>query len=174
MPEPQTLSKTLLLKMLEESGTTALETLRALPPAAFEQGRYENGWNARQILAHIASIEWAYARLVDLARGATGPEGASPQPGSRPSEGPAQGGIDDYNARQVAKREDSGVTDLIDEFQANRARTIEAVRATDDYLFSVPIRSAGGVTGALADVLRYVAVLHVEQHVQDIAGPASA
>ena len=38
MPEPQTLSKTLLLKMLEESGTTALETLRALPPAAFEQG----------------------------------------------------------------------------------------------------------------------------------------
>ena len=34
----------------------------------------------------------------------------------------------------------------------------------------MPIRSAGGITGTLADVLNTVAVDHVAMHVADIAG----
>ena len=62
------MNKSELLQALRESGERAASELSALPPAKFDEGRYENGWNARQILAHIASIEWTYPRLIDMAR----------------------------------------------------------------------------------------------------------
>jgi hypothetical protein len=70
----------------------------------------------------------------------------------------------------VEKRADATVEELIDEFEKNRAATIAAFESADEALFSVPIRSAGGITGPLGTVLHYVAVLHVNQHVKDIAG----
>ncbi len=50
-------TKSELLEALRTSGQQALETLRALPAASWAEGRYENGWNAREILAHLSSIE---------------------------------------------------------------------------------------------------------------------
>lgn len=76
-----------------------------------------------------------------------------------------QGGINDYNERQVEKR--AGAT--VDEFETNRAATITAAESAGEALFSTPIRSAGGITGPLASVLTAIAVLHVVQHVNDIA-----
>jgi len=162
-------TKAEIVSMLKETGSEGVAKLRSLPAGVWEQGRYENGWNARQILAHIASIEWAYPRLIDVARDAASPTPADSGAAASGS-GAAQGGIDDYNTRQVAKRADASVTDLISEFEANRAKTVEAVAAADDSLFTVPIRSAGGVSGPLASVLNYIAVLHVAQHIKDIAG----
>ncbi|MBI2217338.1 MAG: hypothetical protein HYU51_08580 [Candidatus Rokubacteria bacterium] len=51
-----------------------LETVRGLPPRRLEEGRYENGWNGREILAHLASIEWTYPRLIEIAREAPEPD----------------------------------------------------------------------------------------------------
>lgn len=65
--------------------------------------------------------------------------------------------------------------ELLDEFERNRARTIDAVRSADEALLSREIRSAGGVTGQLRDVIRAVAVNHVRTHLADILGePAPA
>src|SRR3970040_1455364 len=86
------LTKAQLLDALRTTGDDATTRLRALPASAFSAGRYENGWNARQILAHIAAIEWTYARLVDL-----GPDGASPTRGA----GPGGGAQDD--TRRIAE-----------------------------------------------------------------------
>ena len=47
-------TKAELLAQLRDGGAQALGTLRALDAATFEKGRYENGWNGRQILAHLA------------------------------------------------------------------------------------------------------------------------
>ncbi|MCH7718236.1 MAG: hypothetical protein IIB21_02090, partial [Chloroflexi bacterium] len=66
--EQQVPSKAALLEALRSSERDVLARLRSLPAAALEQGRYENGWNARQILAHVASIEWSYPRLIDIAK----------------------------------------------------------------------------------------------------------
>jgi len=181
MPDP--LTKEQLLDALRTTGDDATARLRALPASAFDAGRYENGWNAREILAHIAAIEWTYARLVDLAQDApaaqpaadtepkqadvrTTTPGASQTPRSRPP----RGGIDDYNARQVDKRAEASVAELIDEFAANRARTIAAVEAMSDELASRSIQSAGGVTGSLANVVYSIAIDHVMAHVGDITG----
>ena len=167
-----TASKAELLDKLRTSGDEVVTKLRALPPESFEQGRYESGWNGRQILAHIASIEWSYPRLIDVAR-----EAQSPKPAEKPKEAstepatrPARGGINDYNERQVEKRAQMSVEELIAEFEQNRATTIAAFELVDDSLLAQPIKSAGGITGPLADVVSMIAIMHVDQHARDIAG----
>jgi hypothetical protein len=138
--------------------------IRGLTPERLEEGRYENGWNGRQILAHLASIEWTYPRLIDIAR--------SPAPAEPTGEPPTRtmrGGNDSYNDRQVAKRAGVPVAELLAEFERNRATTIAAVEAVDEALLARRIRSAGGVVGPLAQVFLQVAVLHVLGHARDIA-----
>jgi uncharacterized protein (TIGR03083 family) len=163
----QAMSKAELLGALRANRDEVLALVRGLSPAQLEQGRYENGWNGRQILAHIASIEWTYPRLIDIAREApAAPAAASGQTPTRSM----RGGNDAYNDRQVARRAHMSVADLLTEFETNRAATIRAVEAADEALFERPIRSAGGVTGSLATVFYQVAVAHVLGHARDLAG----
>jgi hypothetical protein len=181
--EPAIPTKADLIESLRVNGRECLEKLRALPAEDFEQGRYENGWNGREILAHIASIEWTYKRLLEVAQEAPAappaeeaPEAAGGVRVTEPQDAPnlptrtAQGGILSYNDRQVAKRADASVAELLDEFERNRAGTIAAVEAANEALLTRPIRSAGGITGALASVLNAVAVQHVASHTNDIVG----
>ncbi len=167
MSEPRVPSKRELLEALRDSRDQVLATVSAQSPQALEEGRYENGWNGRQILAHVASIEWTYPRLIEVAREAAAvPEGEVATRGMR-------GGNDAYNERQVAKRAHLSAAALLDEFKRNRAATIRAVEAAEEELFARHIRSAGGVTGPLAQVFYRVAVNHVLDHVRDIVGPRS-
>ncbi len=157
-------TKTELLRALQESRDEVIGLVRSMPPERLEEGRYENGWNGRQILAHIASIEWTYPRLIEIAR--TPPAAAEEPPPTRAPKGSNEG----YNERQVAKRAHLTVAELITEFEQNRATTIRAVEAADEALFARPIRSAFGVVGPLATVFHQIAVAHVLEHAHDIAG----
>src|SRR5262245_2327737 len=58
MTDTPTLSKRALLDALHASRDEVLTLIRSMTPAQLEEGRYEQGWNGRQILAHVASIEW--------------------------------------------------------------------------------------------------------------------
>lgn len=165
------MNKAELLQALRDSGDRVSTDLLALPVERFEEGRYENGWNGRQILAHMASIEWTYPRLLDLARG-TPPE---PKPAAAPAVPRMASGspqILSYNDRQVEKRADVPVAELIAEFKENRAKTIAAVEAADESLFEKEVTSAGGAKGPLATVIDFVAVQHVLGHLRDITGEA--
>jgi uncharacterized damage-inducible protein DinB len=160
----ETMTKDRLLAELRADQKDMLDKLRAIPASEFEKGAYENGWNGRQILAHIASIEWSYPRLIDIAR--TPPAPMEQDPPTRAM----KGGNDAYNDRQVAKREGMTVAQLLAEFETNRAATIRAVEAADEELFARRIRSAGGVVGSLATVFHQIAVAHVLGHARDITG----
>ncbi|MGH7395990.1 MAG: DinB family protein [Candidatus Rokuibacteriota bacterium] len=164
VPDGPAPTKRDLLAALASSRDEVVALVRSLPPDLLEEGRYENGWNGRQILAHIASIEWSYPRLIDIAR--TPPTPVAPPPPTRQM----KGGNDAYNDRQVAKREHLTVAELLAEFETNRAATIHAVEAADEELFARRIRSAGGVVGPLASVFHQIAVAHVLGHARDIAG----
>jgi hypothetical protein len=166
------LSKGELLDALRASRDEVVAIVRGLAPERLEEGRYENGWNGRQILAHIASIEWTYPRLIDIARDAAAPTRPEPAAVELPTR-TMRGGNDAYNERQVAKRAHLSVADLLSEFERNRAATIAAVEATDEALFARSIRSAGGITGPLATVFYQVAVAHVLAHTHDLAGSTS-
>lgn len=169
-------SKAELLEALRASRDQVLSTLRGLPPERLEEGRYENGWNGREILAHLASIEWTYPRLIDIAREAATTD-AAPAPAPTSDGLPTRtmrGGNDAYNERQVAKRAHLSAGELLVEFEDNRAATIRAVEAADEALLARRIRSAGGITGPLATVFYQVAVAHVLGHARDIVGPSGA
>jgi len=68
MMTPQDLAKMPLLAALRASGDETIETLRALPPDSFVRVCYAGGWSGREVVAHLAAIEWTYPRLIDLAR----------------------------------------------------------------------------------------------------------
>ncbi len=166
MTTPAAPTKSELVANLESSRDEFLSMLRPIAADEFEQGRYESGWNGREILAHVAAIEWTYPRLLEVARQAQGAS-AGEQSASLPTRA-AQGGIDEYNRRQVEKRAGVPVAELLSEFERNRAQTIAAVSGADEALLAVPIRSAGGVSGPLGNVFQGVAVRHILQHARDI------
>ena len=179
--QPAPPAKQELLHALRSSGDEVVAKVRALAPEQLEEGRYENGWNARQILAHVASIEWTYPRLIDIAKDAEAPKAGQPpavrqtdpQQAAGIATRPVRGGILDYNDRQVEKRAGASVGELLDEFERNRAATIGAVEGAADDLLRREIRSAGGITGPLAGVINAVAVQHVRGHLHDILGPSA-
>lgn len=163
-----------LLDRLRSSGEDVATTLRSIPGAELETGRYESGWNGRQILAHIASMEWTYTRLVDLARQAQNPPTPAPEVIATPASSGAaptvasRDGILSYNERQVAKRADATVEELLAEFERNRSATIQAVQEADGQLLETEVRSSGGFEGPLAAVIQFTAVDHVLGHLRDI------
>ena len=152
-----------LLAALREDAARLPEVVGAIGEGDLERGVYENGWSARELLAHLAAIEWTYPRLIERAE-AGGSDGASDS---------SSGGVfdmDAYNARQVAKRAEASVEELLAEFGRNRAATIEAVASADAALLDRATRSAGGVEGTLLEVLIGVTVGHVREHMADLAG----
>jgi len=170
MTDERAPSKAELLAALRSSRDDVVRMVRGLAPERLEEGRYENGWNGRQILAHLASIEWSYPRLIDIARDAVAAPVATAEAGAPLPTRVMRGGNDAYNDRQVAKRAHLSAAELLAEFEQNRAATIRAVEAADEALFALHIRSAGGVTGPLAAVFYQVAVAHVLGHARDLAG----
>lgn len=168
MPDPVP-SKQELLAAIHASREEVLSTVRGMSPSAMEEGRYENGWNAREILAHLASIEWTYPKLIDVARSAD----TAPREGAGLPAREMRGGNDSYNDRQVAKRADKSVAELLAEFEENRTATVRAIESVDEALLARHIRSAGGLVGPLALVFHLVAVDHVRGHLRDIVGPAA-
>ncbi len=150
-----------LIAALQDDSDAFEKAVAQLPEEAFERGVYEQGWNARQLLAHIAAIEWTYPRLIERAQQRAAGDDV-------PQGGGAGFDMDAYNAKQVERRDDQPVEQLLTEFRRNRAATIDAIRAADESLLSQPTRSAGGVEGTLLDVLEGVAVGHVREHVNDL------
>jgi hypothetical protein len=187
---PEGPTKKELIKALRASGDDLIKKVSKLDDGALEQGRYENGWNAKQILAHVASIEWTYKKLVENAKqpratarpnadreaaadGAQAPPPANAAEESQappPVQAPASNPMDDYNARQVSRRAGMSARELLQEFKENRAGTIAAVESCDEDLLMQETRSAGGAQGTLARVIEFVAVQHVQQHTRDLVG----
>jgi hypothetical protein len=159
--------KAALVAELRRATDEVAAVLNGLDESVLVEGRYENGWNGREILAHLAAIEWTYPRLIELAKSARPEAGESGR-----ADGSARDGMDGYNARQVAKRATASLPELVVEWTRNREALIAAVEAADESLLSAPVRSAGGRTGTLAQVLREVTVGHVAGHVRDMTGTA--
>ena len=150
-----------LLAALRRDAERLPEVVGAIGEAELSRGVYENGWSARELLAHLAAIEWTYPRLIERAEAAGGSSDSS------------SGGafdMDAYNARQVAKRSEASVGELLEEFGRNRTATIDAVANADAALLDRATRSAGGVEGTLLEVLIGVTVGHVREHMADLAG----
>ena len=154
-----------LVQDLRDSGSEALAAMMAVPESALDRGCYEQGWTVRQIMAHVASMEFAYRRLPELARG------------SRDAQTTTGGGrfdMDGYNARQVDKRKSTPPAELAEEFRRGRGALVVLIADTEAGLLDTPVRTAGGVTGSLGQAIQETAVSHVRTHSADFARVAGS
>src|SRR5438874_2373768 len=106
-------TKEQLLGNIRNSRDQLLTAVAEVPDSQWTEDRYAEGWTARDILAHLASIEWTYPRILDLA---DKPKDPKPKP-DVPK--PTSKNMGDYNQRQVAKRAGATVPELIEEFERN-------------------------------------------------------
>ena len=153
-----------LIRDLQTDAQTLADTVARIPEDGWNDGVYEHGWSARQLLAHIAAIEWTYPKLIERA--------AAAQTAETAETAVTDFDMDAYNHRQVEKRGDTPILDLLAEFQRNRQATIAAIQAAPDAILTRPTRSAGGVEGTLLEVLAGVARTHVRQHLTDLTTAA--
>ena len=162
------LSKDKLIEGLRTSEQQLIDTLGGVDASDLETGCYENGWNAREVLAHVASMEWTYSKILNIAAQKPKEESASAKSAPAKSAPPASGNIGSYADRQIEKRAQASVADLLAEFRENRAKTLAAVEGADDSLLGAEVQSAGGLKGSAANVLQMLAVGHVQMHLNDI------
>src|SRR5687767_12904128 len=123
-------TKTVLLAALE---ATRDEVVTGLEGLDLSTGVYERGWDGRQLPAHLASMEWTYPRLLELPP-------ASDEDAARQRD--TSETVDDYNRKQIERRNDASTEELVAEFLRNREQTIAAVAAHPDDEFERRVRSA--------------------------------
>jgi Mycothiol maleylpyruvate isomerase N-terminal domain len=127
-----------------------------LPAGSWSKGIYEEGWDARQLLSHMASTSGTAGFLLRL--------GAA----SSSSELPAGFDNEAFNRQQVAARQDKRPADLVAEIKGIFERDIPAVRAAPDELMQKHFRAPWDVEGELGDVIVMSLEGHLGMHLADL------
>lgn len=149
---------------LAQSRDELIRGVNGADEAIWSRTAFDAGWTRRDLLAHIASIEWTYPRLLEMAEKARN--------GNEPRAATPASNLDAYNQAQVEKRKAVSIQDLLEEFSRNRARTIAAVAAVDDPdLWKVCVRAAIGREGPLLEIMWFAAVEHVRGHLVEMLDP---
>jgi hypothetical protein len=127
------------------------------PESAWSNGAYEKGWNAKELLCHVASTSGVAGFLIAMAKA----------PGAGGMGGNFD--IDAFNAQQVAARKDKPVADVLEEVRGNCQREIESVENAPADLLAQHFRAPWDVEGPLADVIVDSIKEHLMMHVRDLA-----
>lgn len=131
------------------------------PESAWSKQAYEQGWNAKQLLCHIASTSGIAGFLIGMAKG------------------PGSGGmgadfdIDAFNAQQVAARQEKPIVEVLEEVCGNCQRDIESVQNAPDDLLAQHFRAPWDMEGSLDNVIVGSVEGHFMMHVRDLAKAVS-
>lgn len=141
---------------LEDNLTTTLSFFEGLTPQQIETAVYQDEvhWTAKQVLAHLASIEGTMHWLFkDIQAGG---------PGS-----PPDFDVDRFNLTQVPKLDHHSLAELIEKFKSVRNETIAIVSQMTDADLDREGRHAFHGHGKLGRFVRW-AYEHVDLHMEDI------
>ncbi len=152
-------SKDSIIEGIRKVQAEAERIASAMPEDAWEEGVYENGWNAKQILCHVALSANVPAFLIAAAN--------SPEPAKMPGGG---GNIDDFNESQVAMRMEKPVAEIVKELNSTYEQAINVVQATPDEILARQVRTPWQTEGELgALILDEDIRAHVMVHLADIS-----
>ena len=143
-----------VVRAIRESQEEVEKVARSLSEAALVAGVYEAGWNAKQLLCHLAAGGGFAAFMIGFAKSPTPP--------------PAGFDQDRWNAHEVRSREGKSLAELLDELRANSERSIAAVEAAPDELLASHFRAPWGIEGSLADVIIASLRDHVGTHLAEL------
>jgi hypothetical protein len=120
---------------------------------------YEAGWNARQLLCHLAAGGGFAGFMIGFAKSPTPP--------------PADFDQDRWNAHEVRSREGKSLAELLDELRTSSERSVAAVEAAPDELLASHFRAPWGSEGSLADVIIESLREHVGTHLSELRAAIS-
>lgn len=152
------------LAMLSTTPDWIEEQARRVPVDGWEVVIHggEGGWNRRQMLAHIVTIDKRHGNRVRLSAGLPNDTGVTSQ-----SELPP---INDWNQAQVDARAGRTIDELLAEMRQNRRDFIALVRSlTPEQRERVHIDRAGLPPTPFADWLPHVHE-HAVSHMQEVTG----
>jgi hypothetical protein len=154
-------SKDSIIEGIRQAQAEAERVAAAMPEDAWEEGVYENGWNAKQILCHVALSANVPAFLIAAAN--------SPEPAKMPGGG--GGNIDNFNESQVAMRMEKSVAEIVKELNTTYEQAVNVVQATPDELLAKQIRTPWQTEGELGALILDEDIRdHVMVHLADISG----
>ncbi len=113
-----------------------------------------DGWNVRQILAHLANRQPTYDMLVSIAL-----DGSGAPPGGF--------SIDNWNQKRVEERAGCSRDELLQEFQQVHEQLIERTKKLRDDQFKLPVVLPNRETN-LGDVLLGSGGMHSIQHASEV------
>ncbi len=150
------MTKDQVIAALKDVRSQIEDTASVLSVEQWSSGVYENGWNARELLCHLAS-DSVTTFLLALAQR---PEGST---------GGGEGfDLDAFNNQQVGLRSHKNVDDLLEEIRANNARDVRAVQTADEELLQKHFRAPWGMEGTLSEVIVESLAGHVGQHLAEV------
>ena len=138
------------------------QAVSSMPEQACATGVYEDGWNARQILAHMASMSGVTSFVLNLASAPAGAGGGI---------GP-NFNVDDFNRLQIAAREGKTPADLVGEIRASFEKDISTVHAAPDELIRKHYRTPWDVEGEVGDIIVGSLNDHMGMHLADLRSAA--
>lgn len=152
-----------VIDTLNEVRADVERLVETTPEGAWTNGVYENGWNAKQLLGHLAAMSGVANFVMMMA--------------DTPGGGTSGGGafdIDQFNAQQTAMREGKTPSELLDEVRSNFTRDVGGVeKASDDLLFKhyrAPWDVEGNVVeGTVGDVIVESLKRHYRGHLDELA-----
>ncbi len=131
------------------------QAVASMPEERWSKGVYEGGWNARELLCHIASTSGVAGFALAMAQ--------MPSP-------PGLGdGFDNdaFNAQQLAIRKDKSPADLVGEIRSRFERDIAALRnATDDVIrkhYKAPWETEGELGEVIVESLKGHLGMHLAE-----------
>jgi len=124
-----------------------------------EKGVYENGWNAHQLICHLASTAGIAGFVLTLAR--------APVPAGM---GPGAEGFDNdaFNAQQIQSREKKPLENVLNELRDTLDRDRQVVSAAPEQLMASMFRAPWGTEGTVAGVIADSFKEHLGVHLADL------
>jgi hypothetical protein len=149
--------KTDVIEIIRNAQREVERLASSAPASAWSKPAYEQSWNAKQLLCHIASTSGVAGFLIMMAK--------SPGSGGMG----ADFDVDAWNTQAVAARQDKPIAEILDEVRGNCQRDIESVESTSDDLLAQHFKPPWGNEGPLADVIIGSIEEHLMMHVSDLA-----
>ncbi len=128
-------------------------------PDDWSSPAYEDGWTAKDILAHIASTCGPASFLLAIAQV---PGGGGTGGGSFDGEA--------FNRQQTQMRAAHSPQQILDEIRSTTQRDIQAVEAAPDELLQKHFVAPWGSEGSVAELIILAAEGHLGGHIADLRG----
>jgi hypothetical protein len=153
-------SKTNIIDVIRGTQDEVEKLVSSAAETAWSKPVYDQGWNAKQLLCHIASTSGVAGFLVVMAK-APGSDGMG-----------ADFDVDAWNVQAVAARQDKPIAETLEELCGNCQRDIDSIQNAPDDLLAQHFRAPWGAEGPLADVIVGSIEEHLMMHVRDLAKAA--